>query len=80
MKYLNKTQIRALILQTCQQPKTLTEILSEIKRIGGRYCQIAKQLEKAGLLQKDGRKYVVTGKGQEWLKHYEALQKLEGRE
>ena len=77
MKYREKTSIYAAILNVCLEPQLVTEILYRARLFSGTYAKYIRSLTEAGLLMKNGKKYVTTAKGKEWLSHYTAMKRLE---
>jgi len=79
MKRRSRTEILAQILELClEKPKRVSDILFEVRILGGYYATYIKELVAKGLLVKTNTKYRTTDKGLEWLKRYKALKEIEG--
>lgn len=74
----DRTEIYAQILKVCVKPTVKTRIMYQTNLSYEVLLAILKQLQNFELLtlDKDRRKYVTTGKGQEYLARWAAIQEL----
>jgi len=73
--------LMAYVLNHCRQPKTVTQILySNPNRFThGQLSTLLAKMAKLKLLQKTGKKYETTEKGEQFIKKFEDMLKcLEG--